>query len=69
MKRKQQQTHKDPEYYVMDKFGNFFAGYRKGEFYWSHKISEAKELTEPDHFKTLVRYEAWREPTAEYIKW
>jgi hypothetical protein len=61
--------HKDPEFYVMDKFNNFFAGYRMGSFYWSDKISEARELVEPEQFATIVRYEPWREPRAEYIEW
>jgi hypothetical protein len=53
----------------MDKFNNFFAGYRMGSFYWSDKISEARELVEPEQFATIVRYEPWREPRAEYIEW
>ena len=48
---------KKKEFYVSDQTGKFFAGYRKGQTYWSDKIMEAKELTEESHYETLIRWE------------
>ena len=45
------------EFLVSDEFGNFFAGYKNGDLYWSNKISEARELTEDTHFNSLIRWE------------
>jgi hypothetical protein len=58
---------KAPEFLVMDKFGNFFAGFKGGELHWSHNISDARELTEPNHYVSICRWENWREPKAEYL--
>lgn len=54
-------------YLVSDKYGNFFCGYLKGELYWSDKISLARELTEPQHFISISRWESHRDPKQEYM--
>jgi len=59
----------EPEFYVIDKMGNFFAGFDKGELKWSPNISDARELTQPQHFINIQRWEHWREPVAEYLSW
>ena len=54
-------------YYVSDKWGNFFCGYKRGNLYWSDRISEARELTEPQHFTSIKRWEKDREPKQEFL--
>ena len=48
---------KPKEFLVSDQFGLFFCGFAKGELFWSDKISLARELTEENHFNSLVRWE------------
>lgn len=35
--------------------------------HWSDQISEARELTEPQHFTSLKRWERDREPKKEFL--
>ena len=30
---------------------------------------DARELTQPQHFINIQRWEHWREPVAEYLSW
>jgi len=61
------QTAENKTYLVSDKFGNFFCGYQKGNLFWSDKISLARELTEPQHFTSIKRWESHREPKQEFL--
>ena len=69
MKKKKEIKQIKPEFYVIDKMGYFFAGFEKGELKWSKNISDARELTQPQHFINIQRWEHWREPVAEYLSW
>lgn len=54
-------------YLVSDKFGNFFCGFKNGNLYWCDKISLARELTEPQHFISIKRWESDRNPKQEFL--
>jgi hypothetical protein len=60
---------KAPEFYVIDRDGYFFAGLKYGQTHWSPNISEARELTQIEHFISIQRWDKHRQPRAEYIDW
>ncbi len=55
------------EFVVMNEFGEFFSGMRKGYFYWSPNMADAKPLERIEQFNTIKRHEPLMEMIYEYV--
>lgn len=44
------------EYYVINVYGQMFAGFKNGDVFWSEKTIDAKPLYNPYKFNFFLRY-------------
>lgn len=55
------------EFIVMNEFGEFYSGMKRGYFAWSPNMADAKPLERVEQFNTIKRHEPLMELIYDYI--